>query len=113
YRSGVLKYKQMGYWEPEYEPKDTDVLCCFRITPQDGVDPEEAAAAVAGEGSTATPAVGWAARATRSRVPVPGHPGPVVRLHRLRSRPVRAGLDREPHRLDHRQRVRLQALEGA
>ena len=49
YRSGVLKYCQMGYWEPGYEPKDTDVLAVFRITPQDGVDPEEAAAAVAGE----------------------------------------------------------------
>ena len=49
YRSGVLKYVQMGYWVPDYEPKDTDVLAVFRITPQDGVDPEEAAAAVAGE----------------------------------------------------------------
>ena len=26
YRSGVLKYVLMGYWEPDYEPKDTDVL---------------------------------------------------------------------------------------
>ena len=49
YKSGVLKYKQMGYWVPDYEVKDTDVLAAFRITPQDGVDPEEAAAAVAGE----------------------------------------------------------------
>src|ERR1700739_2579442 len=54
YKSGVLKNKQMGYWEPEYEPKDSDVLALFRITPQEGVDPEEAAAAVAGESSTAT-----------------------------------------------------------
>ena len=38
---------------------------------------------------------------------------PVFRLHRLRSRSVRARLDRQPHRLDHRQRVRLQAVEGA
>ena len=35
YRSGVLKYRQMGYWEPDYEPKDTDVLAVFRITPRD------------------------------------------------------------------------------
>jgi ribulose-bisphosphate carboxylase large chain len=54
YSAGVLKYKQMGYWMPDYAPKDTDTLCLFRITPQDGVDPEEAAAAVAGESSTAT-----------------------------------------------------------
>jgi ribulose-bisphosphate carboxylase large chain len=47
YRAGVLKYAEMGYWQPDYEPKDTDVLALFRITPQDGVDPEEAAAAVA------------------------------------------------------------------
>ncbi|TJW30882.1 MAG: ribulose-bisphosphate carboxylase large subunit, partial [Mesorhizobium sp.] len=49
YRSGVMEYKKMGYWEPDYEPKDTDIISVFRITPQDGVDPIEAAAAVAGE----------------------------------------------------------------
>ncbi|MEO5939741.1 MAG: ribulose-bisphosphate carboxylase large subunit, partial [Candidatus Limnocylindrales bacterium] len=54
YRPGVLKYAQMGYWEPDYEPSATDILAVFRITPQDGVDWEEAAAAVAGESSTAT-----------------------------------------------------------
>ena len=48
YKGGVLKYGQMGYWRPDYEPKDTDVICVFRITPQEGVDPDEAAAAVAG-----------------------------------------------------------------
>ena len=36
----------------------------FRITPQDGVDPEEAAAAVAGESSTATWTVVWTDRLT-------------------------------------------------
>src|SRR5690242_6133570 len=84
YRSGVLKYRQMGYWEPGYEPKDTDVLAVFRITPQDGVDPEEAAAAVAGESSTATWTVVWTDRLTDSEYyrarayridPVPGTPG--------------------------------------
>ena len=39
--------------------------------------------------------------------------GPVFRLHRLRPRPVRARLDRQPLGLDHRQRLRLQAAEGA
>ena len=54
YKSGVIPYKKMGYWEPDYKVKDTDVVALFRITPQPGVDPEEAAAAVAGESSTAT-----------------------------------------------------------
>ncbi|NWG72806.1 MAG: ribulose-bisphosphate carboxylase large subunit, partial [Parvularculaceae bacterium] len=64
YRSGVMPYKQMGYWVPDYEPRDTDVLALFRITPQEGVDPEEAAAAVAGESSTATWTVVWTDRLT-------------------------------------------------
>ena len=42
YRSGVMEYKKMGYWEPDYEPKDTDIISVFRITPQEGVDPIEA-----------------------------------------------------------------------
>ena len=83
-RAGVLKYAQMGYWDADYEPKDTDVLALFRITPQDGVDPEEAAAAVAGESSTATWTVVWTDRLTaceryRAKAyrvePVPGAPG--------------------------------------
>ncbi len=64
YRAGVLPYAQMGYWEPDYVPKDTDVLALFRITPQEGVDPQEAAAAVAGESSTATWTVVWTDRLT-------------------------------------------------
>ena len=84
YSAGVLKYKQMGYWMPDYVPKDTDTICLFRITPQDGVDPEEAAAAVAGESSTATWTVVWTDRLTacdsyRAKAykvePVPGRPG--------------------------------------
>ncbi|MEO8507757.1 MAG: ribulose-bisphosphate carboxylase large subunit, partial [Betaproteobacteria bacterium] len=59
YAPGVLKYRQMGYWQPDYEPRETDVICVFRITPQEGVDAEEAAAAVAGESSTATWTVVW------------------------------------------------------
>jgi ribulose-bisphosphate carboxylase large chain len=64
YKPGVLKYRQMGYWDGEYEPKDTDVLALFRVTPQEGVDPIEAAAAVAGESSTATWTVVWTDRLT-------------------------------------------------
>ncbi|QBJ24623.1 form I ribulose bisphosphate carboxylase large subunit [Haematobacter massiliensis] len=84
YRAGVLKYAQMGYWDGDYEPKDTDLLALFRITPQEGVDPIEAAAAVAGESSTATWTVVWTDRLTacdqyRAKAykvePVPGRPG--------------------------------------
>ena len=64
YAAGVLKYKQMGYWQPDYVVKDTDVVALFRITPQEGVDADEAAAAVAGESSTATWTVVWTDRLT-------------------------------------------------
>jgi ribulose-bisphosphate carboxylase large chain len=59
YESGVIPYKKMGYWDADYSVKETDVLVLFRITPQPGVDPIEAAAAVAGESSTATWTVVW------------------------------------------------------
>src|SRR6478609_8054330 len=62
--AGVTPYAEMGYWDPDYAPKDTDILCAFRITPQDGVDAVEAAAAVAGESSTATWTVVWTDRLT-------------------------------------------------
>jgi ribulose-bisphosphate carboxylase large chain len=64
WNAGVIPYAEMGYWQPDYVPKDTDVLCAFRITPQDGVPPEEAGAAVAGESSTATWTVVWTDRLT-------------------------------------------------
>jgi ribulose-bisphosphate carboxylase large chain len=87
--SGVTPYAEMGYWDPEYEPKDTDVLCAFRITPQEGVDAIEAAAAVAGESSTATWTVVWTDRLTSyehyqakaySVEEVPGTPGQYIAL---------------------------------
>jgi ribulose-bisphosphate carboxylase large chain len=87
--SGVTPYREMGYWDPDYEPKDTDILCAFRITPQEGVDAIEAAAAVAGESSTATWTVVWTDRLTSYehyqakayRVDaVPGAPGQYIAL---------------------------------
>ena len=68
YKAGVIPYKQMGYWDPDYGPKDTDLLALFRITPQPGVDADEAAAAVAGESSTATWTVVWTDRLTAADV---------------------------------------------
>ena len=68
YKAGVMEYKKMGYWQPDYEPKDTDLICLFRITPQSGVDPVEAAAAIAGESSTATWTVVWTDRLTPLRL---------------------------------------------
>jgi ribulose-bisphosphate carboxylase large chain len=87
--SGVIPYAQMGYWKPDYVPKETDILCAFRITPQEGVPPEEAAAAVAGESSTATWTVVWTDRLTAhehyqakaySVEPVPNAPGQYIAL---------------------------------
>jgi ribulose-bisphosphate carboxylase large chain len=62
--AGVTPYREMGYYDADYEPRDTDVLAAFRISPQPGVDPIEAAAAVAGESSTATWTVVWTDRLT-------------------------------------------------
>jgi ribulose-bisphosphate carboxylase large chain len=64
WNSGVIPYATMGYYDSEYEPKDTDILCAFRIVPQEGVEPAEAGAAVAGESSTATWTVVWTDRLT-------------------------------------------------
>jgi len=83
WNAGVLQYAEMGYWQPDYEPKPTDVLAAFRVTPQPGVPPEEAGAAVAGESSTATWTVVWTDRLTAHEhyqgkcyriEPVPGNP---------------------------------------
>jgi len=62
--AGVTPYAEMGYYDADYEPKDTDILCVFRFVPQEGVEPIEAAAAVAGESSTATWTVVWTDRLT-------------------------------------------------
>ncbi|MBI4747987.1 MAG: ribulose-bisphosphate carboxylase large subunit [Acidobacteria bacterium] len=84
YKAGVLPYAKMGYWDGDYVPKDTDILALFRVTPQEGVDAIEAAAAIAGESSTATWTVVWTDRLTACDVyrakayrvdPVPGAPG--------------------------------------
>src|SRR5580693_1299365 len=85
--SGVTPYAEMGYYDADYVPKPTDILCAFRITPQDGIDAIEAAAAVAGESSTATWTVVWTDRLTAHEhyqakaydvQEVPGRPGEYI-----------------------------------
>jgi ribulose-bisphosphate carboxylase large chain len=65
--AGVTPYAEMGYYDADYVPKDTDILAAFRIVAQPGVDHIEAAAAVAGESSTATWTVVWTDRLTDYR----------------------------------------------
>jgi ribulose-bisphosphate carboxylase large chain len=82
FEAGVREYREM-YWNPAFQPRETDVLAAFRIVPQPEVSPEEAAAAVAAESSTATWTSVWTdwlttleryqARAY-SLEPVPGRP---------------------------------------
>src|SRR6202158_4005086 len=58
YRAGVQDYCKT-YYDPGYQPKDTDVLAALRITPQPDVPAEEAGAAVAAESSTGTWTTVW------------------------------------------------------
>jgi len=58
FQAGVKDYR-LTYYTPDYTPKDTDLLACFRVTPQPGVPPEEAGAAVAAESSTGTWTTVW------------------------------------------------------
>ncbi len=53
FEAGVKEYRSK-YLDLDYQPKDTDVLCAFRVTPNEGVPIEEAGAAVAAESSTGT-----------------------------------------------------------
>ncbi len=39
YSAGVLKYRQMGYWVPDYEPKETDTICLVLNRPGFGGGP--------------------------------------------------------------------------
>ncbi len=58
YAAGVKDY-QLTYWEPDYVPRDTDLLAVFKVVPQPGVPREEAAAAVCAESSTGTWTTVW------------------------------------------------------
>ncbi|MFO7683798.1 MAG: form I ribulose bisphosphate carboxylase large subunit [Chloroflexota bacterium] len=63
YLAGVRTYAS-GYYDPDYEPKETDLLCAFRITPKAPTDLIEAAAAVAAESSTGTWTEVWSNQLT-------------------------------------------------
>jgi ribulose-bisphosphate carboxylase large chain len=58
YEAGVKDYR-VTYWEPDYQPRDTDLLAVFKAVPQPGVPREEVAAAVAAESSTGTWTTVW------------------------------------------------------
>eukprot|EP00850_Spirogloea_muscicola_P024240 SM000511S17828 [mRNA] locus=s511:1799:4905:- [translate_table: standard] len=58
FKAGVKDYR-LTYYTPDYEVKETDILAAFRMTPQAGVPPEEAGAAVAAESSTGTWTTVW------------------------------------------------------
>ncbi len=59
--AGVREYSEAGryYYDPGYTPKETEVLAAFRVTPQEGVPWQEAAAAVAAESSSGTWTTVW------------------------------------------------------
>jgi len=87
WNAGVIPYAEMGYYQPDYQPKQTDILAAFRVTPQPGVPAEEAGAAVAGESSTATWTVVWTDRLTAYEhyqakcyqvLPAPGRAGEYI-----------------------------------
>src|SRR3569832_1091608 len=58
YKAGEKEYSET-YWMPNYTPSETDILACFKITPQAGAPREEAASAVAAESSTCTWTTVW------------------------------------------------------
>ncbi|CAN6482986.1 unnamed protein product [Victoria cruziana] len=58
FKAGVKDYR-LTYYTPDYETLATDILAAFRVTPQPGVPPEEARAAVAAESSTCTWTTVW------------------------------------------------------
>jgi ribulose-bisphosphate carboxylase large chain len=62
FEAGVRPYAH-DYYDPNYTPKDTDLLCAFRIQPR-SVDMIEAAAAVAAESSTGTWTEVWSNQLT-------------------------------------------------
>ncbi len=63
YVAGVRTYAS-GYYDPDYVPAETDLLCAFRITPKAPTDMVEAAAAVAAESSTGTWTEVWSNQLT-------------------------------------------------
>lgn len=116
YSACVLKYRQMGYGDADYQPMDTDVLCLIRNTLQEGVEPIEAAAVVAGESSTAFWTVNWTDHLTACAN------YPVQSLYELvhralpglpRLRPGQAAADSRPHAGGHALPVRRRGARAA
>ena len=122
YKSGVMEYKKMGYWEPDY---DAQGHRHHRAVPGDAAGRCRSDRGVGGggrrildrdlDGGVDRPSHrgGKISRQMFSRRSGAEFARAVFRLYRLRSRSVRERLDRQSVGLDHRQRVRLQAVEGA
>ena len=122
YKAGVLKYAQMGYWDSGLRAQGHRHP---GAVPHHPAGRRRADRGRRGRGRRVLHrhldgGVDRPADRLRplSRQGLQGRAGAgltraVLRLHRLRPEPVRARLDRQRHRLDHRQRVRLQAPEGA
>ena len=53
YNAGVKEYRET-YWDPNYTPKDSDILAVFKVVPQPGVPREKATTTMCAKSSTAT-----------------------------------------------------------
>lgn len=49
-----MEYEQINYYDPEYKPAESDVVCLYKYTPKEGVSYEEAAEQLAAESSIGT-----------------------------------------------------------
>ena len=118
----------MGYYDADYEPMDSDVLAAFRITPQEGVDPIEAARGC--RGGVLHRDLDRGLDRSPDRLPNTTGEGLFARnWYQIRVRGgseaqnfaniaydldlFEEGFDRQPDRFDHRQRLRLQGCESA
>ena len=121
YTAGVLKYRQMGYWDADYVPKDTG-MHVYSSDHSSGRRRSHRGRGGRGRRIEHGHLDGGVDRPADRLRQLPGqslqsrtrsqYPGPVFRLGGLRPDPVRGRLDRQHDGEPDRQRVRLQAAEG-
>src|SRR3977135_2474479 len=100
YKAGVLKYRQMGYWEPDYVSQATEPVWLFPHHPLDCRVDRSA------DRLRYLPRQGVQGRGGAEQ------PGTVLRLGRVRHHSFRRGLDRQHDGEPDRQCVQLQAPQG-